>query len=431
MESVTTTKKRYESYFWLAWLMCGLGAVFYIYEYFLRISPSVMTTEIMQSYMISAGSFGNLMGFFYYAYTPAQLVVGITMDRFGPRRILTIACLICAIGSYLFANSPALWMASAGRFMVGFGSAFAFVGVLKLATIWLPPDRFAMVSGLTSALGTIGAMFGQVILTELVKRVTWQETVLYTAVIGVVLTAILGIFLRDHAPYEEIETTVHRSTFSEIFTSFGKIASNPQIWIVGLIGCLMYLPTSAFAEAWANSYFRTAYQFSMEDAAFAVSAIFFGFTIGGPVNGWLSDHLRTRRLPLLIGSLGAAILITIILYVPNLPKPAVFALLFLFGAFYGAQVIVFAVGREVSPANAAATAVALTNMLVMLGGSIFQPVIGVFLDMSWNGEMADSLPIYTGQDYQLSLIVLPLALLGSGLLSLLLKETHCKVVKDS
>src|ERR1700722_8240175 len=158
----------------LPWLVCGLGALFYCYEYLLRIAPSVMTADLMQAYHINATALGNLVAFYYYAYTPMQLPVGVLMDRYGPRRLLTFACLACALGSYLFAHAFHIEFAQFGRFMVGFGSAFAFVGVLKLATIWLPPRRFAMVSGLTTSLGMIGGMVGDIYLTSLVNQVEWR-----------------------------------------------------------------------------------------------------------------------------------------------------------------------------------------------------------------------------------------------------------------
>src|SRR5262245_9308234 len=116
----------------LPWVICGLGALFYCYEYLLRIAPSVMMVDLMQAYQINATVFGNLAAFYYYAYTPVQLPVGVLMDHYGPRRLLTFACLACALGSYLFAHASYISMAQFGRFLVGFGSAFAFVGVLKL-----------------------------------------------------------------------------------------------------------------------------------------------------------------------------------------------------------------------------------------------------------------------------------------------------------
>ena len=109
------------------WLICALGAAFYIYEYVLRITPGVITHELMAYFSINALVVSNLAAFYYYAYTPMQLPVGVLMDRFGPRWLLTFACLCCVIGSYMFGATTHLTVASVGRFLIGLGSAFALV----------------------------------------------------------------------------------------------------------------------------------------------------------------------------------------------------------------------------------------------------------------------------------------------------------------
>src|SRR5690606_29868707 len=147
----------------------------------------------------------------------------------------------------------------------------------------------------------------------------------------------------------------------------------------GLIGGLLYLPTSAFAELWGVPYLEQAYQLSRLEATKTISMIFLGWAIGGPINGWISDRIQQRRLPILLGGLMACALSTIILYLP-IPKSMVPSLFLVFGMVSSAQIIVFAVGRENSPQNLAGTAVALTNTFVMLGGALFQPAIGFLLD---------------------------------------------------
>ncbi len=419
------------SHKWFPWLICGLGAMFYTYEYFLRIAPNVMTTQLMTWFKISAGSFGNLVAFYYYAYAPAQLLVGVLMDHYGPRRLLSIACLICAVGSYLFASSHNLIIVGFGRFLMGFGSAFAFVGVLKLATIWLPPERFAMVSGLTSALGTVGAMFGEIGLTVLVEDIGWEKTMVLAAALGVILAIILLLFIRDGSREAEELDERDALDFKSILLSLWKILTNPQIWINGGIGCLLYLPTTAFAELWGNPFFQSVYGFRAEDSALAISAMFLGFTIGAPINGYISDKIRRRCLPMMFGGAAATVLFLVIIYVPGLPRSLVCTLLFFASASYSAQVIVFAVGRESSPINAAGTAIAVTNGMVMLGGVFFQPIIGYMLDYRWNGVMVNGVPHYSASDYRYAMLVIPIALILSVVLAALLKETHGKLVIDN
>src|SRR5437899_1255372 len=110
-----------------AWLICALGALYYSYEYLLRISPSVMELPLRHHFNLSATGFGLLSAFYYYAYVPLQIPVGILLDRYGPRILLTFACFICVLGTFLFAGTQVFWIAASGRFLVGFGSAFAFV----------------------------------------------------------------------------------------------------------------------------------------------------------------------------------------------------------------------------------------------------------------------------------------------------------------
>src|SRR6056297_3113727 len=137
----------------LPWFICSLGALFYAYEYFLRITPSVMTQELKAFYHIKDEALGSLSAYYYYIYTPMQLLVGLLMDRYGPRRLLTLATISCVVGSIMFASTHQLYVAELGRLFIGFGSAFAYVGVLKLGTIWLPKRHFGTFTGLATALG--------------------------------------------------------------------------------------------------------------------------------------------------------------------------------------------------------------------------------------------------------------------------------------
>lgn len=416
----------------IGWLVCSLGAIFYSYEYLLRISPSVMEDALRAHFNLSATGFGTLSAFYYYAYVPMQVPVGIFMDRFGPKRLLTFACFVCVIGTLLFAATSLFWVSAAGRFLVGFGSSFAFVGVLKLATIWLPEDRLAMVSGLASALGTVGAMIGDNLLDVMVNSYGWKQTINLTAVVGAVLTVFLWLGIRDHTYNEETSGTV--ANFKRGLVDFGVIVRNKQIWINGLYGCLVYLPTTVLAELWGIPYLQHAHGMTLEAAGFANSLLFFGFMIGAPSMGFISDYLRRRKMPMLLGASGAALVMMIILYVPNLSNVQIGALMFLLGLLYSAQAIVFAVGRELSPSEAAGTAMALTNMIVMLGATFLQPFVGRLLD--WSVYLRDKglytthlatekmQLLYTADDYQFALSVIPLGILIAAFLTFFLKETH-------
>lgn len=409
----------------LPWLICGFGAIFYSYEYLLRILPSVMTSQLMQHYQVNAATFGILTAMYYFVYTPMQLIVGLLMDLYGPRRLLTFACLICVIGTYLFGGVPNLYVAGAGRFLIGFGSAFAFVGVLKLATIWLPPHRMALVSGLASALGKVGAMTGNVVMTSLVEQLGWQNAILVSATVGVLLTVLLWLVIRDYGPNAAVaSTSMPEISLSGALNDFLLILKNSQIWINGVVSCLLYLPTTVFAELWGKTYLEHVFGLSETESGYAVSTLFLGFAIGAPLSGLLSDFIG-RRCPLItVASFGSCILFSLLIFMPGMGKMTIHALLFCLGLLYSSHVLSFAISRDITPDHAVGTAIAVTNMIIMLGGFVCQPLVGCFLDLVAKNSDFSGLYIYTAHDYRLALSIVPVGILLAGILSFWLKETR-------
>ena len=79
------------------WLIVCCGMLFYCYNYFLRVSPSIMQSELSQAFHITATQFGTLAAFYYYAYTPMQVPAGMIYDKFGVRFVLCVACLVAVI----------------------------------------------------------------------------------------------------------------------------------------------------------------------------------------------------------------------------------------------------------------------------------------------------------------------------------------------
>ncbi len=418
-----------------AWIVCGIGALYYAYEYLLRIAPSAMEGSLRHHFGLSATGFGLLSSIYYYAYVPMQLPVGVLMDRFGPRRLLTFACAVCVIGTFMFSGTSVFGVALVGRLLIGIGSAFAYVGVLKLATIWLAEDKLAMVAGITAALGTVGAMIGDNLISKIITTSGWQETIRWTGVFGLGLIVIIWFGIHDHKRNPESGGTI--DSFKLNLVDLGIIVRNKQIWINGMFGCLIYLPTTVFAELWGIPYLEHAHGLSESDAGFANSLLFCGFMVGAPIMGYVSDKIKRRKMPMLFGATGAAILMIAILYTPHLQSKAINGLMFTLGLFYSAQAIVFAVGRELSPNEAAGTAIAVTNMLVMIGAMFLQPLVGHLLDWSYTLRHPHETQrvfeninqLYTATDYQFAISVIPIGIVIAAILTFFIKETYAEAQK--
>lgn len=407
------------------WFLFALTALFYCYEYLLRIAPSVMSHELMQYYALNATGFGAFFAVYYYIYTPMQIPVGLLFDRYGARFLLTAATLICAIGTFVIAFSHLLWIAQLGRFLVGFGSAFAFVGVLKVASEWLPPERFGMIAGLTTSLGMVGAMFGDNVMAVLVKEAGWQWTFYLSAVFGLVLTAIIWMYIRDVKPgHLQATSSASDLSFKTLLINTLELLKKPQMWLIALIGGILYSSLSVFAELWGVPYLQQAKGYTPQAAAALTSMVFIGWAIGGPIVGFISDFLNNRRTPLIIGSFLGAITIAAIAYIDAMPLPVVGLLLILFGIFSSTENIVFVIAKESTAPSLTGSAIAVTNMFVMLAGTILQPLVGYILDLTWDGSIVNGVHHYSNQSYQYALLILPVTYVISAALSFLLKTSY-------
>lgn len=407
----------------LGWMICILGAIFFCYEYLLRIEPSVMVTELMRDFSLTAAEFGLITSLYYFAYTPMQIGVGVLTDIFGPRKMLTFAVSICAIGSLIFGASDNIWVLGFGRFLIGFGSSFAFVGVLKLAAIWLPSSRFALFVGLATSLGMVGAMVGDVQLSVLVHRIGWQDTIFVGTIFGFLLIPFIWFIVRDTHGDPSVMEPLERVTVREAFRGVWQMARNQQMWLIGLIGLALYMSLTVFAELWGIDFLRKFYGLSSADASRANAMVFFGWLLGGPFAGWFSDYIRSRRLVLFIGCLLSGICILIILYFPPSNLTVLFALLLGYGFFSSAEIVCFAMGRENCSFHMAGSAVAFVNTLVMFGGMIFQSQVGKILDWGWTGKIVDGVRVYPTEAYQNALVMIPIALAISMVLIFLVRES--------
>lgn len=398
-------------------IICTIAAIFYCYEYYLRVTPSVISADLMQFFDISHAKLGLLSAFFYYAYMPAQIPVGLLLDKYGPRIVLTIACLCCALGTYIFSATHLIWIAQLGRLLLGFGSAFAFVGFLKITANWLAHKYYALMVGVCTLLGMLGAMSGEVILAWLNQNMPWQQALEISAFVGIILTIFMWFTIRDEPTRRKNKP--HKSSDHHVVSNTKLIhglivdLSNKQIWLIGIIGCLTFLPLSSFAEMWAVPYLlETGYD--KTSAATASAMVFLGFGVGSPFWGHISNTLHSRRKPLIIGALLSAIIATCIILIPQMPKILMFGSLFCLGLFSSAEVLVFAIGNDITAKYSSATTTGIINMFVMVGGIIMQPLIGIMLDL---------LETPNTSNYQTALIVLPASLFLAAMLSHILRES--------
>ena len=422
---MANVKTRSNAYVWLIW---ALGAGFFFTEYFARVSTGVMVPELMHAFNIDALSVGALSAFFYYAYVAMQIPVGAMVDRFGARRLLTVTAAICGAGCFLFAGADTIWVARLGRFMMGFGAAFAFVGTLKLANVWFSATRFGLLAGLTQALGMLGASVGEGPMAYSVEAIGWRHTMLWVGGLLLLLSILIALLVRDRPANPQAKTTCTHSS-KELWQGLATVLRNRNSWLNGVYVGLLYAPTAAFAELWGVRYLVRTYGLETETAALAIGLVFIGWGVGGPLIGWLSDRMQKRKPLMMFSALGSLVMLSAVLYL-HLPIVLVFICLFVYGMFNTGVAISYAVASEINPHRIAGTSMAFANMASILVGTLLQPLVGELLDLNWDGTIVDSIPVYSAHAFETAMVILPIILIAAFLVSWFIPETHCKSVGE-
>ena len=384
------------------WLMWSLGTGFFCYGYFLRVAPSVMVSDLMRDFAVNAAVLGNLSAFYFYAYAAMQLPVGILVDTWGPRRALTGGALVCGLGTLLFAAASSVEPAYLGRFLIGGGGGVAFVATMKLAAIWFPPNRFALMCGLTGMMAMIGAVLGQAPMAALVAAFGWRPTTGAAGVLGLVLAAGMWLVVRDGSG----RVASPQATAGNLLKGLRQVIATPQSWILGTFSAAMTANMAGFAILWGVPYMMRAHGLERSAAAASVSLFMAGWAIGSPLVGWFSDRIRRRKPPMLVSAVIAFAGFATLVYLPGVPLVAAQALLFTIGFASCSMLLGFVGGSENNPPAAAGVAVAFVNTVVMALGAAFLPLIGWLLDLNWQGVMEAGARVYPVAAFQTALLPL-------------------------
>ena len=394
------------------------GAFFFFYAWVLRVAPSVMIEELMRDFAVGAAALGNLSAFYFYGYAGMQVPIGMMIDRFGPRRLMTAAAGVCALGCVLFATSAAFWGVAAGRFLIGASAAFSLVGAMAVAGHWFPARRFALLSGLAMMAGMAGGVFGQAPMRVVVEHYDWRTAMLMAAVGGLAIAIAAWLTVRDR----------HRGSggVRQVFGGLGRVLRNPQTWLIAIAGLGTTGPLLGFAGLWGVPYLEATQGVDRTAAAAVTSTLFIGWGVGAPLFGWFSDRIGLRRVPFIIGIVLCTVSMAALVYVPGLPLSAISALCFLCGFGGSSQIVGFAAVREHNAASLSGTAIGFVNGMVTGAGALYQPLLGWLLDLAWSGQMTAGARIYDPSAYRFAFSAIVAGAVIGLLCTLAMRETYCR-----
>ncbi len=408
---------------WRGGLIFTLGALSFAYAFLQRVAPSAMVADLMQSFSVGAAVLGNLSAIYFYAYVALQMPIGAMVDKWGPRKIMSSFLLLGATGSLIFALATTIEQAYLGRLLVGIGASCGLIAPLALAAKWFAPRRFAFLSGTAMLFGVVGGFIGQGPFASIVDWAGWRPAMMGASVFALCLAGAIWIIVRDE-PGRPEQTT--RRPPVKLLSGMRQVVSNGQAWALGFVASACSGPMLAFGALWGVPYMAERFDLSRTDAAFYTSMMLVGWAVGAPFGGWFSDAMGRRKPPLIFCTAACTGLVSLLFYGPDFSLTSTVALLILIG-FMGAWIAsTYAYARETVAPQIHGAVTGFVNTMTVAAGAILQPVVGLLLDLQWDGAMENGVRIYSRAMYETAFISIAVySALGVAAI-LFVRETFCR-----
>ncbi len=353
-------------------------------------------------------------------YGAMQVPIGLLLDRYGSRPIMTIGMVLMAAGQLTIALSDSVGIAILARALIGAGDAAIFPGALRLIATWFPAQRAPMFAQLTGIAGQGGQIVAVVPLTALLHSTTW--TIAFGSLAGLAALFAILVFalLRNRPPELESDVSVNTDTGvvrvvrSSIDTGTGARAAwgHPGTRLAFWTHFTTMFSLTAFSLLWGFPFLTAGEGLSTAAAAGMMTILVVVGMVTGPILGDLSrriPHYRSYGLVL------PTILVQIVAWGVTLawPGPAPMWLLVVLMVALGvggpASMIAFDHARTHNPAHRLSTATGMANVGGFLAALIAILLIGLALD----AQGAGTPDTYTLDAFRVAFLTqIPLWLIG-------------------
>ena len=421
-----------------AWIIWVVGVAAYVLAITNRTSLSAVGVDAAERFTADAATLSMFAVVQLAMYGGMQIPVGVLLDRYGARPVMTIGMLVMALGQLTMALSPSVGVALVARMLLGAGDSAIFPGVLRLIATWFPAQRAPVMVQLTGIVGQTGQLIAVIPLAALLHATSWSITFGSIAGLGVLFAILVLLLVRNHPPEVAADVSVNTDTGairvvrSSVDTGVGIRAAwaHPGTRLAFWTHFTTPFAGTAFVLLWGVPFLTAGEGLSLAAAAGVTSTYVLVGMVIGPVMGDLSrriPHLRSRALVLPAVGVQALAWLVVIVWPTAAPLWLLYALAVALAMGGPASMIAFDHARTHNPAHRLSTATGVTNAGGFLAALIAILLIGLALDLQGAG---------TPDTYRLEafrwafLTQLPLWVLGGVFIVIERKRTRIHIGMD-
>jgi MFS family permease len=307
--------------------------------------------------------------------------VGLLLDRFGPRRILTIGVVVLTVAQATFAFADSFALALAARVLVGLGDAMTFVCVLRLVNTWFPSRRIPLVTQLTGVLGQTGAIVAAAPMAWSLRELGWTPTYLAAASLGLFLLVALLLVVHDEPGSPRVLGAP--LSWTAVRTSLAESWRHPGTRLGFWVHFTTQFSATTLGLLWGYPFFVRGEGRTSAEAGALLTLLVLAVMVAGPVLAWAITRDPWQRSSIVLGIVWSIVAVwtTVLLWPGAAPTWLLVVLVVVVGVGGPASMIGFDLGRSFNPPDRLGAATGIINQGGFIASLLL--VVGVGLVLDW------------------------------------------------
>jgi len=263
----------------------------YFLSYIFRGVNAVIFPFLERDLGITAADLGLLTSAFFLFFAGCQPVLGVALDRYGPRKVQAVLLATAALGSALFGLSSSLGELVVARVLIGLGFAGGLMAAIKAFTLWYPPRRWGLITGFHMMAGGAGSMAATLPVQWSLSVISWQGLFFWLAGVSLATAAILFVVVPDRAAPRS------RSSLGEQFRVTGVVMTHGYYWRMQPLIAIQQLAFIGCISLWIGPWLRDvggiADETARADLQLYTTAV---MTLGFACSGLVPRLMRRRGI---------------------------------------------------------------------------------------------------------------------------------------
>lgn len=337
----------------LAWMIVIIVVFFYLFERIVDGLPSAISSQLSYSFHASGQLYVALTMIYVFVRMLMLIPSGILLDKFHPRRTLTIAALLMCIGLATMATTQSLTVLLIAQIVNALGSAFAFIAVVLLITIWMPKERRAFYICVALAIGACSNLLTNPI-TFFANSYGWRSMALLLGTLAGGFSLVIWLLIRNSNAKTQSQTfqTITEQSPTQAF-------KKPVNWLLCIYGGLIAIPMSTIGLNFV--YHQLPITLTKIN-----TLILLGLLLGTPTAGWFSDRWKIKKSLILVGTLLLLLALTSLFFISHLALGALVVLFFTIGFGTSFSSLIFVMATDINPTFSLGTSVGLITAVIYL-----------------------------------------------------------------